>query len=296
MAVGNNAAAQWRAIEDLHQLVSSTVRAPAEVSPEIVESFQVDGVVLVREAFPDWVEPLRAGLQRNLETPEAFAFPCDSVGDDEDGRFFDSYCNWQLIPEYLDFVLTSQAAAIAAQLMKSTTAQLFHDHAFVKEQGTAKATPWHHDLPYYCVDGTQTVSIYVALDRTPIETGVRFLKGSHHNGDVYRPRDFASGAEYDNEDRSLVPVPDVDPDAANIFVEVLNPGDAVCFDFRTLHGTTSAKIENRRRAFSTRWLGDNVRYLERQGETSPPLNDLGLQSGDVMRSDLFPVLWPSSLD
>ena len=179
MAVGNNAAAQWRAIEDLHQLVSSTVRAPAEVSPEIVESFQVDGVVLVREAFPDWVEPLRAGLQRNLETPEAFAFPCDSVGDDEDGRFFDSYCNWQLIPEYLDFVLTSQAAAIAAQLMKSTTAQLFHDHAFVKERGTAKATPWHHDLPYYCVDGTQTVSIYVSLDRTPIETGVRFLKGSH---------------------------------------------------------------------------------------------------------------------
>ena len=71
----------------------------------MVESFQLDGVVLLREAFPDWVEPLRAGLQRNLETPEAFAFPCDSVGDDESGRFFDSYCNWQLIPEYLRFVL-----------------------------------------------------------------------------------------------------------------------------------------------------------------------------------------------
>lgn len=296
MAVGNTPAAHWRAIQNLDELVASTTRPRAEVSPEMVQAFQRDGVVLLPEAFPEWVEPLRSGLQRNLETPEAFAFPCDSVGDGESGRFFDSYCNWQLIPEYLLFVLTSQAAAIAAQLMMSATAQLFHDHAFCKEPGTTKATPWHHDLPYYCVDGNQTVSIYVALDSTPVETGVRFQKGSHRNGDIYRPRDFASGAEYDNDDRSLVSVPDVDPTAENIFAEAVNPGDALCFDFRTLHGTTSTEIENRRRAFSTRWLGDDVRYLERQGETSPPLNDLGLQSGDVMRSDLFPVLWPSSLD
>ena len=296
MAVGNTSAARWRVIQNLDGLVATTVRPSTELSPEIVRAFQTDGVVLLREAFLDWVEPLQAGLQRNLDNPEAFAFPCDSIGNDENGRFFDSYCNWQLIPEYLLFVLTSQAAAMAAQLMMSNTAQLFHDHAFSKEQGTTKATPWHHDLPYYCVDGAQTASIYVALDSTPIQTGVRFLKGSHRNGDLYRPRDFASGAEYDNEDRALLSAPDVDPDDTNIFVEDVNPGDALCFYFRTLHGTTAAKIENRRRAFSTRWLGDDVRYLERQGETSPPLNDLGLQSGDVMRSDLFPVLWPSSHD
>jgi len=296
MAVGNTSAARWRVIQNLDGLVATTVRPSTELSPEIVRAFQTDGVVLLREAFLDWVEPLQAGLQRNLDNPEAFAFPCDSIGNDENGRFFDSYCNWQLIPEYLLFVLTSQAAAMAAQLMMSNTAQLFHDHAFSKEQGTTKATPWHHDLPYYCVDGAQTASIYVALDSTPIQTGVRFLKGSHRNGDLYRPRDFASGAEYDNEDRALLSAPDVDPDDTNIFVEDVNPGDALCFDFRTLHGTSAAKIENRRRAFSTRWLGDDVRYLERQGETSPPLNDLGLQSGDVMRSDLFPVLWPSSHD
>lgn len=296
MAVGNTAAARWSVIQNLDGLVATTVRPSTELSPEIVRAFQTDGVVLLRQVFLDWVEPLQAGLQRNLDNPEAFAFPCDSIGNDENGRFFDSYCNWQLIPEYLLFVLTSQAAAMAAQLMMSNTAQLFHDHAFTKEQGTTKATPWHHDLPYYCVDGAQTASIYVALDSTPIQTGVRFLKGSHRNGDLYRPRDFASGAEYDNEDRALLSAPDVDPDDTNIFVEDVNPGDALCFDFRTLHGTTAAKVETRRRAFSTRWLGDDVRYLERQGETSPPLNDLGLQSGDVMRSDLFPVLWPSSHD
>ena len=294
MAVGNNPAAQWRSIQNLEELVASTVRPWTELPTETVQKFQNDGVVVLRQAFTEWVEPLSVGLDRNLEDPQAFAFPCESIREDEVGRFFDSYCNWQLIPEYLRFVLTSPAAAIAAQLMMSDTAQLFHDHAFSKEQGTSKATPWHHDLPYYCIAGTQTVSIYVALDNTPIETGVRFLKGSHRGGETYRPRDFASGAEYENADNSLVSVPDIDDHSENIFIEAVEPGDALCFDFRTLHGTTSAPIEKRRRAFSTRWLGDDVRYLERQGETSPPLNDLGLQSGDVMRPDLFPVLWPVS--
>ncbi len=72
-----------------------------------IEIFQRDGVVLLRGVFADWVERLRAGLQRNLEDPQRFAFPCESNPEGEPGRFFDSYCNWQLIPEYFDFVAHS---------------------------------------------------------------------------------------------------------------------------------------------------------------------------------------------
>ena len=69
-----------------------------------VETFRRDGVVLLRGVFSDWVDTLRSGLQRNLDDPQRFAFPCESNPEGEPGRFFDSYCNWQLIPEYLDFV------------------------------------------------------------------------------------------------------------------------------------------------------------------------------------------------
>jgi hypothetical protein len=58
-----------------------------------------------------------------------------------------------------------------------------------------------------------------------------------------------------------------------------------------VHGSTDAPVEARRRAFSTRWLGDDVRYLARPGETSPPYRDMGLESGAPMREDWFPVLW-----
>ncbi len=74
----------------------------------------------------------------------------------------------------------------------------------------------------------------------------------------------------------------------------MEPGDTVLFDVRTLHGTGDGLVRARRRAISTRWLGDDVRYCERPGETSPPYPDIGLESGERMREDWFPVLWRRS--
>jgi ectoine hydroxylase-related dioxygenase (phytanoyl-CoA dioxygenase family) len=290
---GNQTTVQWRVIDDARPLAAATRRQEIALPAESAEVFRRDGVVAFPGAFRDWVEPLRVGLQRTLDEPERYAFPCESAAPGEPGRFFDAYCNWQLVPEYLAFVLSSAAASLAGQVMGSRSAQLFHEHAFCKEAGTTKATPWHHDLPYYCIDGRQTASVYVALDDIPAEIAVRFWAGSHRGEQLFLPRDFAAGSEYDTADPSMLSVPDVDAvaDPSEIVGGALAPGDAYGFDFRTLHGAGDAPVAGRRRAFSTRWLGDDVTYRERPGETSPPLTGLGLRSGDRMREDWFPVLW-----
>lgn len=289
--VGNSTGADWRQIDDVRPLAAATTRPAFVADPDAVAAFQRDGVVLLPGAMTEWVEPLRTGLDRILSTPDRFAYPCDSTSPDEPGRFFDAYCNWQLVPEFLMHVMTSPAAAMAAAFMESGSAQLFHEHAFSKEAATQKATPWHHDLPYYCVEGEQTASVYVALDETPEETAVRFLRGSHRTGQLYYPRNFSAGQDYVSNDPRMATVPDIDPDDDRIFSSPLSPGDVVLFDFRTLHGATNAEVVTRRRAFSSRWLGDDVRYVERPGETSPPLTGLDLKPGDRMRDDWFPILW-----
>jgi ectoine hydroxylase-related dioxygenase (phytanoyl-CoA dioxygenase family) len=88
-------------------------------------------------------------------------------------------------------------------------------------------------------------------------------------------------------------VPDIDahPDNYDIAASSLEPGDAIVFDYRTLHGTSDAVIKTMRRAFSTRWLGDDVTYCKRPGETSPPYTDHDMSPGDKMREDWFPILW-----
>ncbi|UGA37437.1 hypothetical protein JOS77_25995 [Chromobacterium haemolyticum] len=45
---------------------------------------------------------------------------------------------------------------------------------------------------------------------------------------------------------------------------------------------------------SLRWLGDDARYVERPGRTSPPYPDHGMQPGQRLREDWFPVLWPAA--
>ena len=41
----------------------------------------------------------------------------------------------------------------------------------------------------------------------------------------------------------------------------MEPGDAVLFDYRTVHGARANMSKLRRRAFSMRWLGDDMRYI-----------------------------------
>jgi ectoine hydroxylase-related dioxygenase (phytanoyl-CoA dioxygenase family) len=290
--VGRATTTKWNVIDDVTPLVSSTVRQPASVPAECIDAFAELGVGYLPGAFVDWVDPLREGLERMMRSPNDFAFPNESADEAEPGRFFDAYCNWQRVPEFLMYAMTSSAAAIAAQCMQSPTAQLFHEHVFAKEVGTEKKTPWHHDLSYYCVDGRQTASVYVALDDTDEETAVRFLGGSHRDGNTYTPRRFRSGVDYPQEDDSMVPAPADEKDSRYpVISRSLVAGDAIVFDFRTLHGTTDARINSRRRAFSTRWLGEDVRYIERPGITSPPLGDLGVRDGEPMPEHLFPTLW-----
>jgi ectoine hydroxylase-related dioxygenase (phytanoyl-CoA dioxygenase family) len=69
------------------------------------------------------------------------------------------------------------------------------------------------------------------------------------------------------------------------------PGDAVAFNYGILHGARGNVANARRRAFSLRLVGDDVRYVERPGPTSPPFPGHGMQAGQQLREDWFPVIW-----
>jgi ectoine hydroxylase-related dioxygenase (phytanoyl-CoA dioxygenase family) len=170
--------------------------------------------------------------------------------------------------------------------------RLFHEHVLVKEASADVATPWHQDQPYYCVDGSQTVSLWVPLDRVPRERTLEFVAGSHAWGKSFRPQRFNGAAL--NENDGLEPVPDIDGDRASyaILGWALEPGDAVAFNYKTLHGApANASATEQRRAFSLRLLGDDARFARREGVvTSPPFPTVSLPHGAVMDAPEFPVL------
>jgi len=264
------------------------------VEQDQIDTYRRDGVLYLDGAFVDWVEPLRAGLARNLENPSDYRFPAESTAEGEPGRFFDSYCNWPLIPEYREFLFKSPAASLAGKIMGGSVAQFFHEHAFAKEPGTQRATPWHQDIPYYTVSGDRNVSVYVALDDVDEDVAVRFIRGSHRWGKIFYPKVWLDGADFNVGDDGYsdsVPDIDADPETYDIVGRALKAGDTILFNFKTLHGTSDGVMRRKRSAFSTRWLGDDMRFLQRPGETSPPFPDPGMVTGDRMREDWFPILW-----
>ncbi|MDO7733434.1 MAG: phytanoyl-CoA dioxygenase, partial [Paracoccaceae bacterium] len=42
--------------------------------------------------------------------------------------------------------------------------------------------------------------------------------------------------------------------------------------------------------FSLRLLGDDARYVTRQGRTSPPFDGHEMVAGQILRQDWFPIL------
>lgn len=258
------------------------------LTPAMIDTFQRDGVVLIPGLFADWVDVLRAGVARNIDAPGPYA--SENKKDGETGRFFDDYCNWQRIPEFEQVIRDSPAAPVAAALMGSRTVQVFHDHVLVKEPGTSMATPWHTDGPYYFVSGQQTVSFWSPLDPVT-DAALRCVPGSHRWEKPVLPMRWIKEEAYFPNVADYMPVPDPEAEDMPIAEWPMAPGDAVAFNYDILHGARGNTSTARRRAFSLRLVGDDARYVERPGRTSPPFPDHGMHPGERLRADWFPVIY-----
>jgi ectoine hydroxylase-related dioxygenase (phytanoyl-CoA dioxygenase family) len=269
------------------------MRTMSSVTEEQVRAFQRDGVAVLRGILTGAeVATLERGVERNLADLSPLGMNATRPG--EPGAFVEDFRNWQRIPEYAEAIRASPLPEIAGALMGASTVRMFHDHLLVKEAGTRDRSPWHQDQPYYCIDGSQTVSFWIPLDPVARPSTLEFVAGSHADGRWFMPRSFVKGTPMVFDDGALAEVPDIeaDRDAWDIKGWALEPGDAVAFNMLTLHAAAGSR--NRRRAFSVRLVGDDVRLAVRPHPTSPSFPELDgvLGHGDALEHPLFPLLWP----
>ena len=95
-----------------------------------IDDFARDGAVLLKGAFTEFVEGARDAIEQNMKSPswrERTYHP-----DDGSQAFFQDYVVWNQFDGYRNLVTNSPMAEMAAQLMQSKTARIFHDHILVK--------------------------------------------------------------------------------------------------------------------------------------------------------------------
>jgi ectoine hydroxylase-related dioxygenase (phytanoyl-CoA dioxygenase family) len=265
----------------------------ADISDADIATYARDGAVCLRGLFtPEQVALLRRGIDENLEHPSPRAKIASPQS--EPGLFIEDFCNWQENANYRKFIFESAAPSAAARLMRSDTVRLYHDHMLTKEPGTQQRTPWHQDQPYYNISGRMNVSMWIPVDPVARAATLEFIAGSHL-GPWLMPRSFMDKHAKWFPEGALADIPDVETDrgAQPILGWAVEPGDAVCFHMLTLHGSAGVGPNQRRRVFSVRFLGDDIRHAPRSWITSPAFPGLerSLPAGAPMDHPLFPLVW-----
>ncbi len=256
-----------------------------------IDTFQREGAVLLKGVFRDFVEGARTAIEENMANP---SWRERTYRPDDGGQaFFQDYVVWDQFDGYRALVRDSAMAALAAELMQSKTARVFHDHILVKEPGNSVVTPWHQDQPYYLCEGRQSVSFWVPLDPIPRDRTIEYVAGSHLWGTDFKPQRFDGTDLFEDDPSEAVPDVDAQRDALEILGWAMEPGDAVAFNFRTLHGAPANKSPSRRRVISVRWVGDDAVFAKRRGMTSPAFPDLEYEDGAPFDAPEFPVLFRS---
>jgi ectoine hydroxylase-related dioxygenase (phytanoyl-CoA dioxygenase family) len=269
------------------------IGAAVQIPSAQVETFQAEGAIVLRQLLsPAQVARLRAGIDANLARPSPRA-KVASLQDDP-GTFVEDFCCWRENDHYQRVIFESDLGAVGAALMRSRTARLYHDHMLTKEAGTRARTPWHQDQPYYNISGNQNCSFWIPVDPVARESTLELVAGSHR-GPWLMPRSFMDAQAKWFPDGTLADRPDVDGhrDDFRILGWALEPGDAVCFHMLTLHASAGVSLEQRRRVFSVRLVGDDVRHAPRRWQTSPEFPGLvdELPAGAPLEHPLFPLLW-----
>ena len=267
-------------------------RLQARVTGQHVTDFQRDGAVCIRQLLtPGEIALLRDGIEANLAAPSPRAKVTSRP--DDPRRFFENFCNWQAIAQFGRFIDETPLALASGRLMGSSAVRLYHDHVLVKEPGTRQRTPWHQDQPYYNIEGRKNVSMWIPVAPVSRTATLEVVAGSH-KGPWLMPRTFMDNQARWFPEGSLADLPDVEAarDRFPILGWEIESGDVVCFHMLTLHATGGVDGPNRRRVFSVRFLGNNIRHAPRRWATSPDFPGLAdeLPEGAPMDHPLFPLL------
>jgi ectoine hydroxylase-related dioxygenase (phytanoyl-CoA dioxygenase family) len=169
--------------------------------------------------------------------------------------------------------------------------RFFHDHILYKTPG-ADATPWHHDRPYYLVDGPDNFSIWITPDLVKEDNSLAFICGSHVIPNEYTPVSFEDKNVMGNFD-SLLELRDSDISLLSqrgIKIFRMSPGDAVIFNNKTLHRSLASSSSAIRTALSLRFVTKNSWLTKKFVNAAPPFHKMGMsyEEGDKCSDKWFP--------
>jgi ectoine hydroxylase-related dioxygenase (phytanoyl-CoA dioxygenase family) len=231
-----------------------------ELTTDEVARYQADGVAFLRRLTDgQTVQLLLDEADRRKSHPGPFSSNLSKSGD-----FFEERMSYRESQLFRDFALSSGLAKAVAPAMATSEVRLFFDHLFMCGPNTPTEYYWHQDLPYWPVEGDQICSVWLALTDCDRESSALELIPDTHKGPLYGVREFGDAEDYggatERSGGDKIPEYHLNRETHKVISRDVKAGDAFIFHAKTMHGSGGNRSKDRRRvAYSTRWIGDDVR-------------------------------------
>lgn len=266
-----------------------------DVLARMAADYARDGAVHVPGLLePSWIDRLSACIEAVRTAQAAGAAPEGVECYTAPGRLTIRWMH-RAFADAQAFFTESGAGPVTARIIGAATLQYWFDLTFVHEPaGGAVGTPWHHDIAAFPFSGTQIPSLWIAMSDIPLDMApLQCIQGSHLDRTQYRPPVYID--EDAQTPAGYADLPDVSAAVAEGRAHVLQwdvkAGDAIIIHPYTLHGAPPVAVERSRIAFTTRWMGDDVRWAPDAFSMAIPGVDYGaVRVGERPDGPLFPYL------
>ncbi len=154
--------------------ISATVHAileePFQLSKEQINFFKQNGFIKLKNVLsPEAIAYLNETVSNEVKRLNTQHLPLEER--DTYGKAFLQIMNiWTKSELVKEIVFSKRLAKIATDLLNVDGVRLYHDQALYKEPGGG-ITPWHADQYYWPLANDSTVTVWIPLQKTPLEMG-----------------------------------------------------------------------------------------------------------------------------
>ena len=192
---------------------------------------------------------------------------------------------WEDHPGVRSLTFNTRIARAAAELLGASAVRLWHDQALYKQAG-GRPTDCHQDQPYWPIAETKTITAWIPFDGSTVNTGaMAYVPGSHRAGLQEYVHIFGH-----EDPPSLLDHPAL-AGAEPVTVEVA--AGSVAFHHgltvHLAHGNVSGRT---RRVHTMIYFADGTTRGSARWHDSVDRVGIGIGVGEVIASDLTPIVWP----
>ncbi|GLX71262.1 phytanoyl-CoA dioxygenase family protein [Paenibacillus glycanilyticus] len=252
------------------------------ITDEQVQYYRENGFVQIDNMLSEEeLEELRSYLDETMMVQDGRSTQTAASGDLYYRVLNQRVNTWRDHGGMARFVLSRRFAEAARQLTGANGIRLFHDHALLKMPQDSKATPWHQDFPYWPMNESGALSIWIALDDVDENNGCMMMVPKSQKIKNLKTIDLVDPKDIFADDGAK----EVDRNTAAVVR--MKAGSCTFHDGLTFHYAHANNTDKPRRALAIIYMPDGTTF---NGANHLCTDGSGFLKGQVIAGGLFPRL------